>query len=401
MSAPRTYTPDQLWMPDVIADPYPAYAQFRDESPLQYVLLPRGAVAGLDAPVMAWALMRHDDAIAALRDHDSFASGRDPLAGKAFPKMVLLQDDPPRHSRFRQLVNKAFTMRRIEALAPWITETATQLLDAAGGGEIDAMASCAVPLPVTVIARLLGIPAEDHASFKRWSDSLLAISSVPPEERAKHNQEMMLYFGRMVAERRAHGAEDLITTLVESEIDGERLHDAEILGFCILLLVAGNETTTNLIGNLLGILADRPELWQRLREDRNLVEPVITETLRYESPVHRLPRQATRDIEIRGTRIPEGSRVSIFYGAANRDPAVFEQPDEFRPERDARNHLAFGQGIHYCLGAPLARAEAAILLNALLDRYPTLARGDAPAVRQRASLVVYGYERLPLKLQAR
>jgi len=390
---------DRLWMPDAVADPYPAYAQLRARSPLEYTLLPPGAVAGLDVPVRAWALMRHADVMAALRDHDTFASGRDPLAGKLTPKLVLLQDDPPRHTRFRQLVNKAFTQRRVEALSPWIAEIVAELLDAAGEGDIEAMGAYAVPLPVRVIARLLGIAESDYATFKRWSDSLLAISSVPPEERARSSQEMMMYFGKSLAMRRAQAADDLVGTLAEAELEGEKLEDWEIIGFCILLLVAGNETTTNLIGNMLGLLADRPELWQRLRADRGLVEAAVNETLRHESPVHRLTRHATREVEVHGTRIPEGARVSIFYGAANRDPEAFENPDVFDLDRNTRNHVAFGMGIHYCLGAPLAKAEAMATLNAFLDRYPTLSRGAAPARRQGASLVVYGYSELPLRLQ--
>jgi cytochrome P450 len=221
---------------------------------------------------------------------------------------------------------------------------------------------------------------------------------MPPEERAKSNQEMMAYFGRMATARRAHGAADLITALVEAEVEGESLEDWEILGFCMLLLVAGNETTTNLIGNMLNILVDRPALWQQLRTDRSLVETVIEETLRYESPVQRLPRQTSREVEVSGVRIPEGANVSIFYGAANRDPAAFPHPDEFRVDRDLRNHVAFGAGIHYCLGALLARAEASITLNTFLDRFSVLRRGSAPAVRQTASHGVYGFQQLPLVL---
>jgi cytochrome P450 len=164
------------------------------------------------------------------------------------------------------------------------------------------------------------------------------------------------------------------------------------------LLIAGNETTTNLLGNLLNVLADRPALWQQLRADRSLVEPVIEETLRCESPVQRLSRQTTREVEVSGVRIPEGALVSIFYGAANRDPNAFPQPDEFRLDRELRNHVAFGAGIHYCLGAPLARAEATITLNTFLDRFPRLTRGSAPAVRQTAGLIVYGFQQLPLML---
>jgi cytochrome P450 len=251
---------------------------------------------------------------------------------------------------------------------------------------------------VKVIARLLGIPGEEYLTFKRWSDALLATSSMPPEERAQSNQEMMAYFGRMAVARRTHGAEDLITALVEAEVEGESLEERDILGFCVLLLIAGNETTTNLLGNLFNVLVERPALWQQLREERSLVETVVEETLRYESPVQRMLRQTTREVEVSGVQIPEGASVSIFYGAANRDPAAFPHPDEFRLDRDLRTHVAFGAGIHYCLGAPLARAEASITLNTFLDRFPMLTRGIAPPVRQTAGFMMYGFQQLPLVL---
>lgn len=178
----------------------------------------------------------------------------------------------------------------------------------------------------------------------------------------QNSMAMVESFGKIAAARRAQGAEDLITALVEAEIDRESLQDWEILGFCILLLIAGNETTTNLMGNMLNLLVDRPELWQRLRADRSLVEPVIEETLRYESPVQQLQRTTTREVTISGVTIPANDLVAVFFGAANRDPKEFPNPDEFRLDRDLRNHVSFGVGIHYCLGAPLARAEAKISL---------------------------------------
>ena len=218
-------------------------------------------------------------------------------------------------------------------------------------------------------------------------------------ERMQSIQEMVGYFATIAAARRADGAEDLITALVEAEVEGEKLEEWEILGFCMLRLIAGNETTTNLIGNILNLLATRPELWRQLRTDRSLVEAVIEETLRYESPVQRLSRTTTRDVEASGVRIPKGDLVTVYFGAANRGPTKFPNPDEFRLDRDLRNHVAFSTGIHYCLGAPLARAETKLTLNAFLDRFSAIKPGNAPAVRQTMTPVVFGFQQLLLVLE--
>jgi cytochrome P450 len=232
--------------------------------------------------------------------------------------------------------------------------------------------------------------------FKRWSDAFLSLTSMDNRERMQNLKEMAGYFGKIAAARRAQGAEDLITALVEAEVEGEKLEEWEILGFCILLLIAGNETTTNLIGNILNILVERPALWQQLRSDRSLVETVIEETLRYESPVQRLSRKTTRNVQISGVNIPEGDLVRVYFGAANRDQKAFPNPNEFRLDRDLRNHVAFGMGIHYCLGAPLARAEAKVTLNRLLDRFSGIECGTAPGVRQTVSTALFGFQYLPL-----
>jgi len=393
-------TPDQLTNREMFGNPYPIYHALREHSPVHYISIPANASVGIDKPVRAWGLLKYHDVYTALRDHETFSS-ESPVAGQFGPPLVLIQDDPPRHTRFRRIVNKAFTLKRIETLGPWITKIANELLDQIGSQETDMVDAFTVPLPMRVIARLMGIPEEDYATFKRWSDAFLSTVGADRNDRMQNVQDMVAYFGQMAAARRGHGAEDLITALVEAEIEGESLQDWEILGFCILLLIAGNETTTNLLGNMLNVLAERPELWQRLRDDQGLVEAVIEETLRYESPVQRLFRTATRDLEFSGVKVTKGDRVTIFYGAANRDPAEFPNPDEFRLDRDLRNHVAFGMGIHYCLGAPLARAEARIALNAFLNRFPHLTRGVAPATRQTATPIVFGFSQLPLVLASR
>jgi cytochrome P450 len=383
---------DLLATPAVTADPYPIYQRLRARSPVRFTrrLTPESE------PEPVYALLRHADVVAALRDVETFSSRV--VAMK--PYFPLLLDDPPRHTQLRRRVSKAFTPKRVAELEPSIAEVAREIVDDMGRGQVDLVGSYAIPLPLRVIARIIGIPDRDYVAFRRWSTALVAINTMAPAERAAQVAELDAYLRAQIAAPRPRGAGDLIAAILETEVDGEKLPEQDVLGLLYLVLVAGNETTTNLLGNMLGILADLPELWQRAREDRSLVDPIIAETLRFETPVQRLPRVTTRPVEVSGVPIPGGQVVHIFYGAANRDPAVFEDPETFRVDRAPAEHLAFGHGIHLCLGAPLARAEARITLNLLLDRFPKLERGAEPAVRQVATAASYGYQRLPLVLAA-
>ena len=214
----------------MISDPYRAYSALREQTPFHYVDLPAGSVPGIEGPIHSWALMRYTDVYSVLRDHERFSSANNPLVGKAFPPLVLILDDPPRHTRFRRLVNKTFTLKRIEALTPWITAVANELLDQAGEGESEIVERYTIPLPVKVIARLLGIPGEDYETFKQWSDAFLSLLSMDNNQRMASIQEMVAYFGKIAAARRTQGADDLITALVEAEVEGEKLEEWEILG---------------------------------------------------------------------------------------------------------------------------------------------------------------------------
>ncbi len=388
----ETITPESLFSPDAGQDPYPIYSALRERSPL---LLEGGFGGG-----RTWALLKHDHVYNVLRDHETYSSaggfGGSGAAGSGGFGMVLINDDPPRHTRFRRIVNKTFTPRRIAEVQPLIERVAGELLDEMGTGEREIVNAYTIPLPVKIIAHMLGIPGEDYKTFKAWSDSLVGVSSGGMGNAMGGIAQMAQYFTKIAAERRTEAGNDLVSLLVQPDGEGESLQEWEVLGFCVLLLVAGNETTTNLLGNMFNGLARRPELWAKLRDDRSLVPIVVEETLRWQSPVQFIFRKAVRDTEIGGQAIAEGDRVLTYFAAANRDPEMFPEPDEFRLDRDLHNHVAFGMGIHYCLGSPLARAEAQVSLNAFLDRFETIEPGSVPGTRLGGMPLIYGFRELPL-----
>lgn len=387
---------EALSSPEVIVDPFPAYGALRGASPVRYPRVRANKANPQREASYAWALMRHADVMAALRDPATFSSNT-PAVFKTTAYLPVIHDDPPRHTQLRRIINKSLIPARIAEVSAWIGELVGEMLDAIGPGPFEFMAGYACPLPIRVVSRIIGLPDKDHAAFKAWSEAHVAYGSMPAEERARKLGEMAEYLPPIIAERRARPTGDLISSITEAEIDGKPLTDEEMRGLVSVVILAASETSTSLIGNLLGLLADRPALWRRLREDRTLIDPVVEEALRYEAPVQRKLRLTTRPVRVGEAEIGAGELVDLCFGAANRDPAVFDDPDTFRPGRpNVAQHLGFGHNIHFCPGAALSRLEARHTLHALLDRYPALARGDEPAVRQSAAPLALGYRSLPL-----
>jgi hypothetical protein len=397
-------SPDLLSPADAL-DPYPALARLRDQAPAYWSAWWGG-----------WVLSRYTDVSAGFRDPrlsadraGSFATRLpEPVRQRLEPLIRNLASwalisDPPAHTRLRGLVNKAFTPRLSERLRPQIQSITDRLIDAMRGHDnVDLVAALANPLPVAVIGAMLGLPPSDSDRLKGWSDALAHFlgGAIPtPEVGAAALRcvlEMEAYFRGVIAERRKQPGEDLISGLLAAEENGSILHEQELLSTCTMVLFGGHETTTNLIANTMHVLLTHPEARARVQADPALLPGAIEETLRYESPVARMGRLATEDIELHGQRIRKGDKVWLSMAAANRDERQFTAPERFDPGRADNRHLGFSIGPHYCVGAALGRLETQIAVGTLLRRFPALQLAGAAPRLDNAT--IRGFAALPIAL---
>jgi cytochrome P450 len=385
--------------PEFRANPYPHFPMLLDGAPRQ-----------IDLFMPATVVARYADVAAVLRDHERFSVRRpeiltrariDPFDGAP----TILTADPPVHTRLRRLVSKAFTPSRVRELEGRIRDITNDLLDrSAREKELEAMAEFANPLPVIVIAELLGVSPSDHERFKQWSNDLIGsfgrdLATGPSAEGIAAKEALRNYLARAIDERRAKPTDDLVGALVTARDENDALTEDELLAFVVLLLLGGNETSTNLIGNGLLALARHPEQQQRLRQDPGLLPKAVEEMLRYDPSVQMTVRTSIGATEVGGTEIPPNSLLFVLIAAANRDPAKFPNPEVFDIARDPNEHLSFGGGVHFCLGAPLTRLEGAIAIESVLNRYSRLSLADSEEkLEYRGSLALRGLSTLRLSV---
>jgi cytochrome P450 len=384
--APPIHAPDFL-----AGDPLPELRRLRAEAPVYW-----------DPTPGFWLLSRHEDVVAVSRDPETFCSGQgillSDLERPVMPRQSIIYIDPPEHAQYRKLVQPAFSPGRLRALEQRIASLVEELVKAIPAGQpVDFVEAIAAPLPLLVIADMLGVPGADRDRFKRWSDAIIEAGTQPTPDNMAQSAELLGYFGEVLAARRTQPGDDLLSVLVHSEIDGERLEEFDLLMFCMTLLVAGNETTRNLLSHGALALATHAEQRALLARDVGLMPRAVEEMLRWGSPVASFMRMATRDTALRGTPIRAGERLMLSYLSANHDEAAFgADAGAFSVLRDASRHVAFGFGEHFCLGAQLARMEARVAFAHLLARF-----GDwqlAGAVQRLPSTFMRGIVRLPLAL---
>jgi cytochrome P450 len=379
---------------EVHEDPYPIYARLRAEAPAY-----RNERLGF------WALSRHADVLQGFKDWQRFSNRHgvsldlDAFHENAEATMSFLAMDPPRHDRLRALVSRGFTPRRVTALEPTVRAMAARFLDeCVERGRCDFIRDFAGKLPMDVISEMIGVPAADRATLRQWADLVVhreeGVQGLP-QEAAASALRMLHYFTEMLADRRKSPRDDLTGALIAAEIDGDRLADREIIGFLFLMVVAGNETTTKLLGNALYWLWRFPRERDRLRADPTLVPRWVEETLRFDNSTQALARVVTTDVELHGEKLRAGERAVLLVGSANRDERVFPDPDRYDLLRDTSASLAFGQGVHFCLGASLARLEGRVALAELWKRIPDY-EIDRDGIARIHSVNVRGFAALPI-----
>jgi cytochrome P450 len=379
--------------PEVMVDPAAGHQYLLHECPVHHC-------DKFDPPF--YTLSRYADVEHALRDIETFSSHYG--QGPRFTEPAGMLCDPPQHTQYRKLIQQAFTPKAVEALRPLVVPLASRLVDdiLAGEREFDLHDDLAFPLPVIIIAGMLGVPSEDLEDFKRWSDMQVELmGSEDPSQYMDEQGRFQAYMQAHMMNRRslietgAEVPEDLLTLVAGAKTDtGEYIPDGDALSMLNQLLVGGNETTTSLITNMMWRLLEVPSRWQEIVDDASLIGAAVEESLRFDPPVLGLYRNTTRDVELHGQVIPEGSKVFINYAAANRDAGIFENPDEFNLHREVKRHMAFGLGVHFCIGAPTARLEAEVALSLLRERAPDL--GLVNAGERIGPFFLWGRRKLPV-----